>query len=85
MLAATAGDFLQADTEFAAAAATHERIRAPMWLARTHVEWARMLLARAEPGDRDRAGDLLRPAIATARALGLARIEREAVDLLSSP
>jgi hypothetical protein len=44
-----------------------------------------MLLARAEPGDRDRAGDLLRPAIATARALGLARIEREAVDLLSSP
>jgi len=84
MLAATAGDYPQADADFAAAAATHERIDAPMWLARTRLEWARMLLARAQPGDGERAHDLLRPALVTARELGLANIERGAVELLSS-
>jgi len=84
MLAATAGDYAQADVEFAAAAATHERIRAPIWLARTRVEWARMLLARAEPNDVERAHDLLGQALATASQHGLAKIERESTDLLAS-
>jgi class 3 adenylate cyclase len=85
MLAATAGDYAQADAEFAAAAATQDRIRAPMWLARTCVEWARMLLARAEPNDVERARDLLHQALTTASGLGLARLEQEAEELLVRP
>jgi tetratricopeptide (TPR) repeat protein len=84
LLATTVGDWQQAETYFTAAVATHDRIGAPAWLGRSHLEWARMLLARGEPGDGDRARDLLRQALATARELGLANIERDAVELLGS-
>ena len=53
LLATTVGDWPEAEAYFAAAAATHERIRAPTWLARTRLEWARMLLTRAAAGDAD--------------------------------
>jgi class 3 adenylate cyclase len=85
MLAATAGDYAQADAEFAAAAATHDRIRAPIWLARTRVEWARMLLARAETKDDELAHDLLGQALATCSEFELAKIERDATELLARP
>jgi hypothetical protein len=52
-------------------------------LARTRLEWARMLLARRRPEDADRARDLLDPALATARELGLGNVERRAVELLT--
>jgi hypothetical protein len=84
LLSTTVGDWAGAEAHFAAAAATHERIKAPAWLARTRLEWARMLLARAKPRDAERAHDLLRQALDTARELGLANIERGAVELLSS-
>ena len=84
LLATTVGDWPLAESNFAAAVATHERTGAPMWLARTRLEWARMLLARAEPGDGERAHDLLRQALATARELGLTNIERGAVELLGA-
>jgi class 3 adenylate cyclase len=84
VLATTVGDWENAEAHFASAAATHERIAAPTWLAHIRVEWARMLLARAEPGDGERALDLVRQALATARELGLANIERGAVELLGS-
>jgi hypothetical protein len=41
-----------------------------------------MLLIRQEPGDADRARELLRQARDTARELGLANVERRAVRLL---
>ncbi len=81
LLCPTVGDFDAADAYFAAAAATHERIGARPWLARTHLEWARMLLTRADPGDRHRAHELLRQALATAQQLRLPQIEREASQL----
>ena len=83
LLATTVGDWSDAEARFAAAAATHERIGAPTLLAYTRLEWARMLLARAEPKDGDRADEFLHQALATARELGLAKIEREAVGLLA--
>jgi class 3 adenylate cyclase/tetratricopeptide (TPR) repeat protein len=83
LLATTAGDWEEAEACFATAAATQERIKAPAWLARTRVEWARMLLVRAEPKDPDRAHDLLRQAITAARERGLSRLEGDAVALLS--
>jgi hypothetical protein len=82
-LCATVTDWPAAEAYFAAAAATHERIGAPSWLARTRVEWARMLLARGDPGDAERADDLVRQALAVARELGLLNIERGAAGLLS--
>lgn len=75
----------EADTAFAQAAAVNERIHAPIELARTHVDWARMLASRAQPGDSDRARALLHPALTTASNLGLATIERQAQTLLSKP
>jgi tetratricopeptide (TPR) repeat protein len=83
VLAATFGDFDEAQIRFAVAATTHERIGAPTWLARTRVEWARMLLTRAKPGDTEQAHDLLHQALATARDRGLTNIERRGVELLS--
>jgi tetratricopeptide (TPR) repeat protein len=85
ILAATFGDFDEAGSRFAEAAGIHERIGAPTWLARTRVEWARMLLTRAKPGDTERAHELLHQALATARDRGLANIERRAGELLSPP
>ncbi len=71
-----------AESDFAVAQATHERVGAPCWLARTRLEWARMLLTRRQAGDGDRARQLLGQALATARELGLAKVERDAVTLL---
>ncbi|HEV8623900.1 MAG TPA: AAA family ATPase [Acidimicrobiia bacterium] len=82
MLAATSGNFDEAERRFADAAATHERIGAPTWLARTRLEWARMLINRGRPGDAERARELLGQALTTARERGLANIERRTVQLL---
>ena len=82
LLSTTLGRYDEAETWFAAATATHERIGAPHWLARTRLEWAGMLLARRQPGDAERAHELLGQALATARQLGLANVERRAVALL---
>ena len=66
LLATTMGRFDDAQARFAASTATHQRIQAPTWLARTRLEWARMLLTRRQPGDAERARELLGQAIATA-------------------
>src|SRR5207247_1015523 len=55
VLAATAGDFDEAERRFADAASTHERIGAPNWLARTRLEFARMLINRGRSGDAEQA------------------------------
>jgi class 3 adenylate cyclase/tetratricopeptide (TPR) repeat protein len=83
LLATTLGDFDEAERRFADAATTHERIGAPHWLARTRLEWARMLLRRDRPGDTQRAQDLLAQALTIARERSLANIERRAVQLLT--
>ena len=83
MLATTVRDWDAADAYFGDAAAVHERVEAPTWLARTRLEWARMLLVRAAPGDAERAAVLLHQALETARALGLPPIERDISRLLS--
>lgn len=82
LLATTLGRYDEADAHFATAALAHERIEAPTWLARTRLEWARMLLARCQAGNAERARELLRQALATAPELGLGNVERRAVALL---
>jgi hypothetical protein len=83
MLATAVGDFESAEVSFAAAEATHERIGAPAWLARTRIEWARMHRDRAGPGDDRRSQALLGIALESARTLGLVGVERQAVALLA--
>jgi hypothetical protein len=81
-LATTTGDWNDAERYFAAAARTHDRIGARPWLARTRLEWARMLLTRQRTGDVDRARKLLDHTLTTARELALANVERRAVAVL---
>jgi hypothetical protein len=83
MLAAVLGRYAEAEEHFRDAAAVYEMIGAPAHLGRTFVEWARMLLARQQPGDADRARQLLDQALAAARELGLVHVERRAVAVLS--
>jgi class 3 adenylate cyclase/tetratricopeptide (TPR) repeat protein len=83
ILAAASGDFDEAERRFADAGQMHDRIRAPIWLARTRLEWARMLINRDGPGDAEQARLLLGQALVTARERGLASIERRAVRLLT--
>jgi tetratricopeptide (TPR) repeat protein len=82
MLATTLGRFDEAGAHFSAGETTYRRMRAPAWLARTHLEWARMLLNRNEPGDAGQARQRLGQALETARELGLGNVERRAVALL---
>jgi tetratricopeptide (TPR) repeat protein len=60
-----------AERHFEQALETNTRIRSPRWIARTQHHYARMLLLRDRPGDRDRALELLAQALATAEALAL--------------
>jgi len=83
LLATTTTDWNDAEAYFTASAAIYERMGAPTWLARTQLEWGRMLLARGEPGDDKRADELLHRALGTARELGLPYVERSAASLLS--
>ena len=84
LLAARLGDLDEADSRFSSAAAVHERVGAPTLLARTRLEWAQLLRKRGEAGDAERSEVLLRQAVATARRLGLAGIDRRAAALLQS-
>ena len=71
---ATAGRFDEADDAFAQAAAVHERLDAPIELARTRVDWASMLMNRGEPGDLEKARTLLDAAL---EDLGQAGLDRD--------
>ena len=73
LLAAFLRRFEDAEVHFATAAADHERIGAAGYLARTHLESARILLARGGPGDGERAQDLLRQARGTGAGAGIGR------------
>ena len=71
MLAASTRRWQEAEQQFADALAMNTRMGARPWLARTHDDYAAMLLARDAPGDRERAHDLLAAAQATYRELGM--------------
>ena len=51
------------------------------WLAHTQHDYARMLLARDAPGDRERAELLLSEALATYRELGMPKASASALRL----
>ena len=68
-LGSTVGDLDQAARHFEAALELERRWGARAWLVRTQASYAALLLERAGVGDRDRAVELGREAIAQAEAL----------------
>ena len=76
MLATTMERWEDAAQHFEDALAMNARMGARPWLAHTQHQYAVMLLARNQPGDRDKAMSLLQEALTTARALGMHALER---------
>src|SRR5215211_903349 len=71
ILAKTLGRWDQATRHFEDALAMNARMGARPWLAHTQHDYARMLLNRGAPGDREKAGELLELALETYRHLGM--------------
>jgi tetratricopeptide (TPR) repeat protein len=74
------GRYEAAEEKLRSAARRHETMGTPIWLARTRLDLARLLLERG--GDSAHAADLLELACATARDLGCQSIEQQAGTLL---
>ncbi|GAC1477521.1 MAG: hypothetical protein NVS1B12_12870 [Acidimicrobiales bacterium] len=83
MLAATFGRYEAAERHFAAAVEMSARLPAPPWLADARHEFARMLVARDGPGDRERAKDLLLDAQSALRTLSMPALESDVTTLLA--
>src|SRR6266508_4546409 len=81
ILAAGLSRFDAAERHFAFAIEHNERMGAQLLTTDTQVRFARMLLTRDAPGDRERAHELLNDALQTCRSLGLVRLEREIREL----
>ena len=82
MLAAALGRHDDAEAHYRRSAEIHEQIGAAVFLARTRLGWAELLLARGGDGDREQAQALLGQALATARELGSPALEASADALL---
>ncbi len=76
-LAATKGDYDAAVEHFAAAAEIEARFGAPLFVSRTHLGWARALIARGRRADFEQARQLLDDAGSTADRLGAHGFTRE--------
>jgi predicted ATPase/class 3 adenylate cyclase len=77
-LATTLELWAEAAQHFEDALAMNARMNARPWLAHTQEQYARMLLARRQSGDREKAAALLNAALATARELGMGGLEERA-------
>jgi class 3 adenylate cyclase/tetratricopeptide (TPR) repeat protein len=66
----------EADGEFAAAVAIHERLGAPYYVAVSAFEWGEMLVARARDGDAERARELFERSAGLADEHGFATLQR---------
>ncbi|MGQ0833079.1 MAG: hypothetical protein ACT4OV_15535 [Microthrixaceae bacterium] len=83
ILAAALGRFDDAERHFEVAVDIETRLGARPWLVRTHLWFARMLVARAGPGDGDRATSMLDGALAEAEHLGMVSAAAEIRELLA--
>jgi tetratricopeptide (TPR) repeat protein len=81
LLAATLKSFDAAARHFEHALEFNARIKSPLWVAHTQHDYARTLLQRDHPGDRENALTLLGTALATADQLGLTALADRAQRL----
>jgi hypothetical protein len=82
LLATTLGDLPLAESHFAAAVELHERVGAPVFLARTRLEWARALIRLGGSAGALRAGRLLEQALLGARAYGCTALEERILAVI---
>ena len=82
VLAATMSRWNEGARHFEDALDMNAHMGARPWVARTQHDYARMLLARDGPGDRERAGELLDSALARAKELGMIALERKVTALV---
>jgi tetratricopeptide (TPR) repeat protein len=73
----------EAQRHFEEALAMNERIGARVQLAYTQHDYAAMLLAHGDPGDRERAAALLRASLDSAREIGMRALEERAAARLN--
>jgi len=76
------GRYAEAEEHLRRAGELNAAIRAPIWVTRTDLAMARLLLLRDGPGDRERGRALLERAAAAAQRLGSATLARRAAGLL---
>jgi class 3 adenylate cyclase len=81
MLAAAMSNWEEAAQHFARAIEVDERMGARPWVAHTQREYARMLLVRAQPGDRERSVGLLARSLETAKKLDGKALTEKALAL----
>ena len=82
-LAATLERWDDAAGHFEDALAMNARMDARPWLAHTQEQYATMLLARRQSGDRDKAAMLLDAALATTRELGMRALEERVTGAIA--
>lgn len=78
-LATTLGRLDDAAQHFEDALAMNARMEAWPWLARTQYQYATMLLERDQAGDSEKARELLKAALVTARELGMRALEERII------
>jgi len=83
LAALTTGDLETAELHLRDALRLNTRIGAHPWAARAQADLAALLLARDQPGDRERAVELLEAALGTARRLGMTAFAKRAGDDLA--
>jgi tetratricopeptide (TPR) repeat protein len=81
LLATTLSRWDEAESHFEDALATHTRIEAPPFAARTQYAYADMLERRGEAGDEERALELIGQTLGTAEKLGMTRLAEQAIAL----
>jgi tetratricopeptide (TPR) repeat protein len=84
ILAAMTGRWPEAIRHFEDALAMNARTNARPWLTRTQCDYARLLLTRNTPGDRERARDLLARARWTCQELGMTALATRVSALLEA-
>ena len=77
------GRFADADVSFAESVREHERLPAPLLLARSHLAWGVSLRQRPDP-EWDRGEGQLRAALDLAARYGLGSVERQATAALTT-
>ncbi|MDP9236681.1 MAG: protein kinase [Chloroflexota bacterium] len=84
LLAALMGRRDDAARHFESAIEIEKRFGARPWVARTQLDYARMLRKRDAAGDAARARELLQQALATAQEIGMAKVAADCEALLAS-
>src|SRR5206468_3058758 len=81
LLAATMRRWQDAERHFEDALRTNAQLRDKPWLAQTRAQYGAVLLARAAPGDRERAITLLELALDAAREMGMKKVIEDCLAL----